>query len=302
MSIASAVRLAGTMAFAFALASAGTPAAAATSGAAPDTAAMRGALEMMRRTERAFANTTAEVGVRNGFLMFFADDAISPPDSMPARLSARPAPIAPPPTTLTWEPLTGDVSRSLDLGWLSGPFSYLDGRQVRHHGVYFSIWRRGADGLWRVALDAGIGTLAPAPEFAEAAFRPATGSRWADSLDAAHAASAVQELRRAEVSFLSAVQADPRAAYAAALSDAARLHRDGRAPLLARDSILAAVAIRAPRDLGAPDSRRSVRGRRSRLDVWRHVLARRATASATPPSRACGSATRRAAGASRSTC
>ncbi|MGH7742408.1 MAG: DUF4440 domain-containing protein, partial [Candidatus Eiseniibacteriota bacterium] len=185
---------------------------------------------------------TAELGVRNGFLMFFANDALSPPDSMPARMSARPAPVAPPYTTLVWEPLAGEVSRSLDLGWLTGPFSYLDGKGQRHHGVYFSIWRRDADGLWRVALDAGIGTPGPVPEFSDSLFRAAGGSRSADSLTAEQAERSEAQLRGAEAEFLAAQTRDARAAYAASLADFARLHRYGRVPLTARDSILAAVA------------------------------------------------------------
>lgn len=215
---------------------------AARAGAAPDTAAMRGALEMMCRTERAFARTTSEIGLRNGFLMFFADDAVMPPDSTRAGLTARPAPVNAPHTTLEWEPLAGDVSRSLDLGWLTGPFSYRDAHGGRHNGVYFSIWRRGADGLWRVALDAGIGTPAPAPEFSERVFRPAGGSRSADSLDAARSAGAANELRAVEVAFLEAAVTDARRAYDLALAEPARVHRDGRIPLTARDSILAMVA------------------------------------------------------------
>jgi ketosteroid isomerase-like protein len=225
------------------------PAAAARAGAPPDTVAMRGALEMMRRTERAFARTTAEIGVRNGFGMFFAPDAIMPPDSVSTnRFLQRPAPVAPQPTSLEWEPLTGDVSRSLDLGWLTGPFSYRDGSGVRHDGVYFSIWRRGADGLWRVALDAGIATPARATEFADSAFRPWAGPKWADSLDASRTAGALAELKQTEAAFLAAGATDPRAAYAGALAASARVHRDGSAPLVARDSILALVATERTRD------------------------------------------------------
>lgn len=213
-------------------------------GAAPDTAAMRGGLEMMRRTERAFARTTAEIGVRNGFLMFFTDDALSPPDSTPARARflSRPAPGEAPNTTLEWEPLFGDVSRSLDLGYLTGPFDYLDSRAQRHHGVYFSIWRRGEDGLWRVVLDAGIGTPAAASEFADGRFRTAAGALWPDSLDAAGSARAAADLRRVESEFLGELKTDASRAYAGALAGTARLHRDGHAPLTQRDSILAFVA------------------------------------------------------------
>lgn len=215
--------------------------AAAWAGAAGDTTAMRGALEMMCASERAFALATSEIGVRNGFAMFFADDAISPPDSSSARarLLARPAPDRPGATTLTWEPRAGEVARSLDLGWLTGPFFWVDARGAKHQGVYFSIWRRGADGIWRVALDAGIDTPAGAPEFAVGAFRPAANS--ASGTDDAPAANAAT-LRRTEAEFLARAASDPGGAYAGTIASEVRLHRDGRIPLTERDSVVALAA------------------------------------------------------------
>ncbi len=204
-------------------------------------------LEMLRRSERGFAKATSEIGVRNGFLMFFADDAISPPDTTPMRTSllARPAPIEPRPGKLEWEPLYGDISRSVDLGYLTGPSAYTDPEGKRQDGVYFSLWRRGGVGRWRVVLDAGIDVPSRPAEFAEGSFRAAPGPAWRDSATAQMAANAARDLGQAEREFGSAVQSNARTAYAARLAEHARMHRDGRAPLVDRDSILAFVTAQS---------------------------------------------------------
>ena len=201
-------------------------------------------LEMLRRTERAFARATGEIGVRNGFLTFFTDDAISPPDSTPVRLRllARPAPIEPRPGLLEWEPLYGDISRSIDMGYLTGPSVYTDAEGKKHHGVYFSLWRRNGEGLWCVVLDAGASLPEAASEFASGAFRAAPAAAWADSLSAVAAANAQNDLRGVETAFIAAARADVRKAYAAHLAEHPRLHREGMSPITDRDAVLAYVA------------------------------------------------------------
>ena len=209
-------------------------------------------LEMIRRTERGFAKATGEIGIRNGFSMFFTDDCIAPPDSTPvrARLLARPAPIEPRVTTLVWEPLYGDIARSVDLGYLTGPSSYQDAEGKTQHIVYFSVWRRQLDGLWRVVLDAGMDQPSLAPEFANGTFRAAPDPAWSDSLSPAAAAGATAELRQVDTAFLAALGKDAKQAYAAALAEHPRVHRDGQHPLLDRAAILAWAATQ-PRMLSA---------------------------------------------------
>jgi ketosteroid isomerase-like protein len=54
--------------------------------------------------------------------------------------------------------------RSGDFGYTTGPFVLTD--QARGapplHGVYFSIWKRGADDIWRVAVTPAA-RLSPPP-------------------------------------------------------------------------------------------------------------------------------------------
>ena len=135
------------------------------SDAAESKPALPPGLETLRRTERAFAKATSEIGVRNGFLMFFAEDAVSPPDVGPARqrMIGWSNPIEPRATDLVWEPLFGDIASSREMGYLTGPSSFSEPSGKKHTGVYFSIWRKNAAGLWLVVLDAGLDMPSPAP-------------------------------------------------------------------------------------------------------------------------------------------
>jgi ketosteroid isomerase-like protein len=119
-------------------------------------------LASLVETERAFARDCVERGVRDSFLAFFADDAISFwPHPVNAReaLLKQPAPSERPTTTLNWEPLLADVSGAGDLGYTTGPSLTTDDKQKPiRSGYYFSIWRWQSDGSWKVELDIGIKT------------------------------------------------------------------------------------------------------------------------------------------------
>jgi ketosteroid isomerase-like protein len=58
-----------------------------------------------------------------------------------------------------------DVAESGDLGYTLGRYESRrigpDGQQVRETGSYLTVWKRGADGSWKVALD--IGSPDPSP-------------------------------------------------------------------------------------------------------------------------------------------
>jgi ketosteroid isomerase-like protein len=57
-----------------------------------------------------------------------------------------------PQAPFSWEPKEVEVLDSGRLGISSGPVRSPDGKQV---GVFNSIWRRGADGKWKVIFDKG---------------------------------------------------------------------------------------------------------------------------------------------------
>jgi ketosteroid isomerase-like protein len=188
--------------------------------------------------EQAFARMSVLRGLHEAFLANFADDGIAF-EPAPVRLretwGARPAPADPKALALHWHPVIAGVARSGELGFTSGPFVLADASGIRAptHGIYFSVWRRDAAGLWKVAIDAGIrtpvpvadGTLLPDPVVASAPAGPR-----APSLDEADSAASGDS-----------------AAFASTLARDARWHVDGRAPVIGRDAIVAARASEAQR-------------------------------------------------------
>src|SRR6266487_5966043 len=127
-------------------------------------------LEALFDAERAFAHDSTERGIRAAFLEHFATDGIDfrpGPGAMRERMLARPAPADPLALLLDWSPQAGAVARSGDLGFTTGPYSLRNQRDASaptRYGYFLSVWKR-ENGVWRVALDAGVSTPgAPQPE------------------------------------------------------------------------------------------------------------------------------------------
>ena len=176
-------------------------------------------LTEMADTERAFARRAAQVGVRDSFLEFFADDAIRFGDAPePAKPFLRQVkPQTPSVVELLWEPRVGDVAASGELGWLSGPASRIvHGADVPVTELaYFSIWKRQADGAFRVLIDQGITTPGVA-EFAPGFARVDARDRYAG----AGGANAQTTLASADRAATPPLAAD------------GRLYRDGMLPFV----------------------------------------------------------------------
>jgi ketosteroid isomerase-like protein len=195
------------------------------------------ALAALVEAERSFSRASGELGIREAFLAYFADDGISfEPDPAPAveRIRTWPAPQRP--RLLSWDPVFADISRAGDMGYTTGPTRFEDlgpAPQPVRHGYYFSVWRRQADGAWRVAIDAGVGTPgaeSPAPPLrAAAAPAPASG----DAGEAAGARAAIFALER-----------EP-GADMQRFAQESRLHRSGLFPVLGREAVQADLVQRA---------------------------------------------------------
>ena len=118
----------------------------------------------MVASERAFANATSFLGIREGFLTFFSDEAIS----FDAKLGSAKDYLFkngnskyPVKSKLLWMPEFGDISVSGDMGFLTGQWEYrFDPALKRNslYGIYFSIWTKNKNGLWEVMFDGGINT------------------------------------------------------------------------------------------------------------------------------------------------
>jgi ketosteroid isomerase-like protein len=198
------------------------------------------ALQAMVDTERAFAQACTQKGIRDSFLEYFAPDSLAfnpAPISATERLRQRPArPFSE--LELRWEPRTGDVAASGELGWLTGPSTFIDHTAADSRpqpGNYLSVWRRQADGRWRVFIDQGS-QPPQAVSFPPGFVRFDFASRYAGR-ESKQAAS--DSLAAADRELNAALEKGAGAAYAAFTTNASRLHRNGFMPSIGQTAIAA---------------------------------------------------------------
>ncbi len=200
-------------------------------------------LDALVNSERAFAKTCVEKGLRASFTEFFADDGISfspHPVNTKENFRKRPAPAGPQAFTLNWEPIFADISRAGDLGYTTGPVISSDNAQQRppRYSFYFSVWKKQPDGNWKVLVDYGTGTPTPADPTRRIPFTPATPSQWKASrqVDPERERTALMNLER-EVSTATANGNVP-VSFGRYLMDESRMHRDGLMPVLTKAAII----------------------------------------------------------------
>ncbi len=205
------------------------------------------ALSSLFEAERAFARASVEKGIRASFLEFFADEAIvfqPHPVKYKEAVKDRPAPPDPLAVTLNWEPIFSDISAAGDMGYNTGPYTLTDNtpeKRPPQHGFFFSVWKKQADGNWKVVLDVGIQTN-----------EAYTGSRELKTSRViqrkANPAEANVEAERAglltaERDFLKAAQTDGLVkAFSKYSAQDARLHRNGTQPILGEAEIVTFLA------------------------------------------------------------
>ena len=207
------------------------------------------AFDEMADTERAFARRAQEVSVRQAFIEFFADEAVAfqsgQPASAQSEMKKRPLDARDPNLLFIWEPRYGDIAASGELGWLTGPVR--SGRKDEpgkiRHGNYASIWKRQADGRFKVMIDLGTDPPSEVP-FAPGLTRMPFENRYAGSeigpLAESSLLSADRELNAAGRTSM----AD---AYARFAAPAIRIHRSGHLPFEGRDAAIAWLKTQPPR-------------------------------------------------------
>jgi ketosteroid isomerase-like protein len=201
---------------------------------------LRTELAALVRSELAFAETAGAKGTKEAFLTFLAEHSIVfRPGPVDGRKFYSEGPASS--GTLSWYPTFADISRTGDLGYTTGPYEFRSekpGDPVRH-GNYVSLWRKQADGAWKVVLDTGITNPAPtnrAPEWQSSAYEPAPGS--AGQLTRSSLLGVESKFSR-----FSRTQGLV-AAYAANLADDSRFMRPGAQPVAGRSRIISALAGR----------------------------------------------------------
>ncbi len=123
--------------------------------------------QALLQADRDFDEATSRQG-SEAWANFFADDGIIMPaggDMVVGREAVRKAmaqTFSEPGYSLRWEPIDGGVSG--DLGYTYGVFKSTrvrGGQAATSYGKYVTIWKRQRRGFWKIAID--IGNQSPAP-------------------------------------------------------------------------------------------------------------------------------------------
>ena len=209
-------------------------------------------LRRMVETERRFAARALDVGWKQSFLEFFANEAVGFEAGKAgiAKDQFRASPDPPKDLKLIWEPRYGDVSASGELGYLTGPVRNIlpsrDNGRPRH-SAYFSIWKQRRDGSYAVVMDVGTPTPAPVP-FARGFTWAPHANRFTGEYD-----EHIPPLSAADSVLNAALRTSQAGAYRDHLAPNARVHRRGRMPLVGERPILAWLATQ-PRYAAADGS------------------------------------------------
>jgi ketosteroid isomerase-like protein len=122
------------------------------------------ALEAIKKADRDFCEATKARGLE-GWMSFFAADATAFPAGRPLITGKEKlrefyaGMFSTPEFSLTWNPVKGDMAASADLGYTIGvaevKYRGKDGQMVQHPTKYLTVWKKQADGSWKVAADLG---------------------------------------------------------------------------------------------------------------------------------------------------
>ena len=201
------------------------------------------ALNEMVRTEQRFAARALVVGWKQAFLEYFADSAVAfdGEQTAPAREQFRKQPDPPRDRRLIWEPRYGDIAASGDLGYLTGPVRRIVPGQNNgqpFHSLYASVWRRQADGSFKVVMDVGVPT--PGPVMFADGF---TAARRTDVYAGnATAEAAIKSLKDTDAALTNAARTGQADAYRGHVADGARVHRPEMMPVVGQEAVLAWLA------------------------------------------------------------
>jgi ketosteroid isomerase-like protein len=120
--------------------------------------------------DQAFDRATATKGLE-GFASFIADDVstLRPDKPVITGKSAMVDLWTPllhnPALSIRWKPLSASASTGGDLGYTVGSYEITQtddkGKTVAATGKYVTIWRKQADGSWKVVFDSGVADTAP---------------------------------------------------------------------------------------------------------------------------------------------
>jgi len=128
--------------------------------------------DLLLRLDREFDQKVAAGGGGAAWASYFAENGsmvgkAGAPVVGPEAIRARMEPVfADPNFSLRWQPTRAEILISDDLGFTTGRYERRvkdkEGKTEIEHGTYFTLWRKQADGSWKIILDTGSADPAPA--------------------------------------------------------------------------------------------------------------------------------------------
>ena len=201
------------------------------------------ALRSLVEAERNFSKASVEKGTREAFIMNLADDSVLfRPHAVAGRKWMMDQPSRP--GLLTWRPIYASVAMSGDLGYTTGPWEFRkngpDDKEVAH-GNFVTVWKKQADGTWKVAVDLGISNPPPAKIPEEV--RLAAPSRAVSKSKKTDTSSGRAALLSADREFSRASEEKGAIdSYLAYATDDVRLFREDKHPFVGKEAMRAAIA------------------------------------------------------------
>ncbi len=123
-------------------------------------------LNALIATEYAFVSAAAEIGTRDAFLKFIADDGIIfRPNAVNGKTYLSNAQKRP--GLLNWYPTYAGTSRDGDMGFTTGPADFKKDKDSSAiwFGNFSTVWQRQTDGEFRFAIDMGCSNNKPTEQY-----------------------------------------------------------------------------------------------------------------------------------------
>lgn len=198
------------------------------------------ALFSMRETERNFARASAAIGRNASFAEYFAEKSVLFTGKWISNGKQYSKESKTSPVVLKWEPEFMDISDSRDFGISTGPWEaqeYRPNTTPIATGYFLTVWKKQADGTWRVILDGGSET--PVSENTKHGFSfPSGADKPVKDFPVLNNALLNKELFDREKQFLSVWEMTPiPSSYISYLAPDARMQLKGHLPSTNADTI-----------------------------------------------------------------
>ncbi len=189
-------------------------------------------LQKVYDTEKAFEKAVAEKGVNQAFIEFSTSDGVCFFTGSPANCREfwRTTPKSP--AFITWNPTFIDVSSNGALGYSTGNSVYRpNGKDDKNafYGEYATVWMRQPNGTYLAVLDIGISHEQQNSE-----------TKWTSPSDSGKEMNAQRSSAadNATTFFETATKQGLGKAYKSYLAEDARMLREGKMPIVGKNSIL----------------------------------------------------------------